>query len=124
MAKKSSAMARLVTSIEVKQPDGSLISVPVSAEDNTKANKIMASKMRSMFESTMKKYQDAEQTLTPKELKEMADAARAIAEFSGEIYKSGDVIQEEDGPSVKQAEPSSEIPGGDFELDQVEDKKT
>lgn len=99
--KKSSALARLVDSIEIKNADGSTTLVPVSKADNDTANKILASQMRSLLQKSIVKFGDLA-LMTPKELKELAEAARSVAEFSGEVYKSGDSI--EDG-SEKPVEP-------------------
>ena len=94
--KKSSTLARLFTSIEVKHPDGTSMLVPVTAEDNTIANKILASQMRDLISRSIAKFGSLDM-MTPKELKEITEAARNIAEFSGEVYKSGDLPQDEDG---------------------------
>jgi hypothetical protein len=97
MAKKSSALGRLVSCIEIKTPDGEVMLVPISAEDNITSNKILASKMRRLIEDNMKSYSG--KIMTPKELKELAEAARSVAEFSGEVYKQGEPL--EDGKPTK-----------------------
>jgi hypothetical protein len=109
--KKSSALARLVTSIEIKNPDGSLTLVPVSAEDNTTANKILASQMRDLISRSIAKFGSLDM-MTPKELKEITEAARNIAEFSGEVYKSGDFPQ--DGDSGEKHVDQSSVEPIDF----------
>ena len=81
-AKKSAALARLVEAIEIKNPDGTTTMVPVSAEANSIANKIMASQMRALMQKSIEKFMSIDH-MTPKELKEFTEAARNIAEFSG-----------------------------------------
>lgn len=98
--KKSAALARLVDSIEIKNPDGTTLMVPVSADANAVLNKIMASQMRALIQKSMEKFAGQDH-LTPKELKELTEAARNVAEFSGEVYKAGEEINE---PGEKKAE--------------------
>lgn len=99
-SKKSGALARLVSSIEISNPDGTITHVPVSAEDNSTANKILASQMRELISKSIHKFGGLD-VMTPKELKELTEAARNVAEFSGEVYKSGEVIE----TGEKRAEP-------------------
>jgi hypothetical protein len=99
--KKSGAVARLVESIEIHNADGSTTMVPVTAEDNSKANKILASQMRDLITKSIVKFGGLA-IMTPKELKELTEAARNIAEFSGEVYKSGETIET---GSIKRVEP-------------------
>ncbi len=104
MAKKSAALARLVESIEITNADGTKLMVPVSAEANATLNKIMASQMRALIQKSMEKFADVDH-MTPKELKELTEAARNVAEFSGEVYKSGEEINE---PGEKRVDPVSD----------------
>lgn len=92
-AKKSAVLARLVEAIEIRNPDGTTTMVPVSAEANSIANKIMASQMRALMQKSIEKFMDMPH-MTPKELKEFTEAARNIAEFSGEVYKAGEEVRE------------------------------
>lgn len=103
-AKKSAALARLVEAIEIKNPDGTTTMVPVSAEANSIANKIMASQMRALMQKSIEKFMGIDH-MTPKELKEFTEAARNIAEFSGEVYKAGEEVKE---PGEKKVEAISE----------------
>lgn len=98
--KKSGALARLVSSIEINNPDGTVTHVPISAEDNSTANKILASQMRELISKSIHKFGGLD-VMTPKELKELTEAARNVAEFSGEVYKSGESIE----TGEKRAEP-------------------
>lgn len=102
--KKSAALARLVESIEIKNNDGTTLMVPVSAEANDILNKILASQMRSLIQKSMEKFANQDH-MTPKELKELTEAARNVAEFSGEVYKSGEEINE---PGEKKVESTAD----------------
>ncbi len=99
--KKSAALARIVESIEITSDDGTKLLVPVSAEANATLNKIMASQMRALIQKSMEKFADQDH-MTPKELKELTEAARNVAEFSGEVYKAGEEINE---PGEKKVDP-------------------
>lgn len=90
--KKSSTLARLMDSVEIKNTDGDTVMVPVTAEDNIIANKILASQMRALIQKSIQKF-GGQDFLTPKELKELTEAARNVAEFSGEVYKPGDSLE-------------------------------
>lgn len=103
--KKSAALARLVESIEITNPDGTKLLVPVSAEANATLNKIMASQMRALIQKSMEKFANQDH-MTPKELKELTEAARNVAEFSGEVYKAGEEINE---PGEKKVEPTGDV---------------
>jgi predicted DNA-binding transcriptional regulator YafY len=60
---------------------------------------VMAAQIRNLIQRTLKAYKDKEIMPTPKELKEIAEAARNAAEFSGEIYKGADEVE---APGTKQ----------------------
>src|SRR5258708_7500375 len=87
--KRKSQAGNVIQSIEVTNKDGSVVAVPLTAEDNSNANKILASQVRNLIQKTIEKYNEA--TLTPKELKDLASAAKELADFSGEVYKSGEL---------------------------------
>lgn len=99
--KKSGALARLVESIEIKNPDGTITQVPVTKEDNDNLNKILASQMRDLIQKSIHKFAGQDH-MTPKELKELTEAARNVAEFSGEVYKAGESLDEN---NVKRVDP-------------------
>jgi len=84
--KGSSALTRLVPSTTVRI-DGHDVMVPNGVSENANANRLLASQMRDLFQRQLKKYKDGDVGMTPKELKELSDAARNIAEFSGIVYK-------------------------------------
>jgi hypothetical protein len=115
MAKKSSALGRLVECIEIKNADGTTTMVPISSEDNSRSNKILASQVRTLLQENIKSYSG--KIMTPKELKELAEAAKSVAEFSGEVYKSGDTM--DDGKTTKKAgavQPSPETDDIKFDV--------
>lgn len=93
MAKKptTTSLAKLIgNSIVVKDNDESEgIVVPMGPEQNRMANMLLAAQMRQMIRDMMKRYKEKDATLTPKELKDLAESARTLAEFSGTIYTGG-----------------------------------
>lgn len=121
MAKKSSTLARLITSIEVKQVDGTILNVPVGQEDNATANKILITQVRSMVTDAIKTYREKGAVLTPKDLRELAGAARDVADSSNEIYKQGDLPDPSGQPNEKKLEPLADII--DFSAFKPEDSK-
>jgi hypothetical protein len=103
MAKKSSALSRLITSIEVKDENGTL-SVPVSKESNSLANKVLITRIRTMIEESIKEWKMKGLSLTPKELRELAGAARDVADSSNLIYGDGEDIVDPSSKPEKDAE--------------------
>ena len=103
--KRKSQVVNVIESIEVKNKDGSIVAVPLTAEDNSNANKILASQVRNLIQKTIEKYNEA--TLTPKELKDLASAAKELADFSGEVYKSGDLNPNDTEKKAEKVDDSS-----------------
>jgi len=91
MAKDKKALTRLIPH-NVITKDGVEVMVPTGQAENSMANKFLASQMRHMLHEQIKKYNDGEIRLTPKELKDLTEAARNVAEFSGVVYKESDEI--------------------------------
>ena len=93
MAKKpqTTSLSKLIgNSIVVKDSDESEgIVVPMGAEENRMANMLLAAQMRQLIRDAMKKYKEKEALLTPKELKDLAETAKTVAEFSGTVYSGG-----------------------------------
>lgn len=97
MAKKEpkNALARLVpNSLFIKTDDGESIVVATTAAENSILNMVMASQLRARLQDAMKKWKDMDTVPTPKEMKDMAEAASIIAKFSGEVYAKGDTVSE------------------------------
>src|SRR6476660_1772740 len=99
----SASLARIVRSLEVTI-DGETIRVPVGKEENRIASMVSAAQMRDLIQSQMKKYKEGEIQLTPKELKDLAEALHTVAKFSGEVYASEDDIAQ-DGEDTKKEDP-------------------
>ncbi len=86
-ARKSTALERLIPKrIEVKTDSGVII-VAGNAEENKILNYLLAAQIRDVMKNTIQKLKDQEVMLTPKELKELADAGKSLAEFSATVYK-------------------------------------
>lgn len=83
-------------SVSVKLADGTTVIVPTDRDSNRVASAIVAAKVRHLLEKSLKKYNDMDVTPTPKDLKDLAEAAASLARSSGEVYKEaeGDI-----GPS-------------------------
>lgn len=97
MAKKEpkNALARLVpNSLFIKTDDGESIVVATSATENAILNMVMASQLRARLQEALKKWKEMDSVPTPKEMKDMAEAAAIIAKFSGEVYSKGDTVSE------------------------------
>lgn len=107
MARKLvTTLARLLPkSIEVKA-DGKAVIVAGNAEENRILNYFLAAQIRDLLEENLKRYKDLEKLLTPRELKELADAGRTLSEYSATVYKEGEPIE----PSEQKVEPTSDIP--------------
>lgn len=110
MAKKENkdqgALARLVPH-QVVNVDGHDVMVPNGTAENANANKLLASQMRTLIQKNIKKFNDQDIRLTPKELLDMAAAAAKIAEFSGVVYKEAEQGPD-DKPQMKQADVSDD----------------
>lgn len=91
----STELAKLIPdSIEIKDGED-IIRVAGNAEENRILNYLLAAQIRSLIERNVKKFAELESPLTPRELKEIADAGRSLAEFSAEIYKSAEPVHPE-----------------------------
>lgn len=100
MAKKNKdekALSALIPSaFQVQIPDGKIVTVAGNQDENRILNYILAGQVRQIIEKNLKMYADLEKPLTPKEMKEMADAARSLAEFSAEVYKGPEVTPQDE----------------------------
>lgn len=106
--KKSSALARIVQCIEITNKDGTTTLVPVSKEDNARANKVLASQIRALIQANIASYQG--KIMLPKELKEIADAAKTIADFSGEVYKDNETVGDSEEKNVTGNDKAAPLP--------------
>lgn len=85
---------RLFEALTVTDPTGEQVLVPINKEENNIANQFMASRMRHLLHKQIDSYREKDVTLTPKELKDLTDSAKNIAEFSGEVYAKSDPLPE------------------------------
>lgn len=80
---------------------GSEIRVASNKDENAVMNMIVVSQMRNLIQENIKKYKEQDIQLTPKELKELADAAKSIADFSLNVYKDAEPLKDRDAKGVK-----------------------
>jgi hypothetical protein len=80
------------SSVRVDDGKGGNFLVPSGQVENRIANQILASQMRHLIQEHIKTFRDKEAVLTPKEIRDMAEAARSVATFSGEVYSQGESI--------------------------------
>lgn len=108
--KSAGTLARIIGSSVMVKTEGGDVLVPTGPSENKIANMILASQMRHMIQAALKTYSDKQATLTPKEIKDMADAAKAVASFSAEVYATADGLVEKDNdPKVVSEEKPEEV---------------
>ncbi len=99
---QSTSLSKLIgKSIVVKdgENDADGIIVPMGPEENRMANMLLAAQMRQVIREMMKRYKERDALLTPKELKDLADSAKILTEFSGNVYSGGQFeVQPKSGP--------------------------
>ncbi len=77
-------------SVDIKMPGGATIIVPSDKSGNRVANMILAAQIRAMIQKNLKRYDDQDMLATPKDLKDLAEAAKSLHQFSGDVYKEDD----------------------------------
>jgi hypothetical protein len=87
-----SALTRLTPNSVDMKIDGQDIRVATDSSENRIMNMVMASQMRSLIQQSLKKFAEQDVTLTPKEIRDMAEAAKSVAAFSAEVYSVGEGI--------------------------------
>jgi hypothetical protein len=108
--KSAGTLARIIGSSVMVKTEGGDVLVPTGPSENKIANMILASQMRHMIQAALKTYSEKQATLTPKEIKDMADAAKAVASFSAEVYATSDGLVEKDNdPRVVSEEKPEEV---------------
>lgn len=60
--------------------------VPVNRDQNNLANQLVAAQIRHQIQKQLKKYEDGDTMLTPRELRDLTEAAAKLADFSGVVY--------------------------------------
>lgn len=93
--KKKDALAirRLTPNAIAVVIDGEEIFVPSNRFENAIRNQLLSAQMRDIMQNQIKKYKDSEATMSPKELADLAKAARDIASFSTEVYAVNEGIE-------------------------------
>lgn len=112
MSKKTEGKSTLlIPSTRVEQEDGTIVFVPNGPDENKRSNMVLASQVRNLIQENIKMYKQAEARLSPKELKDLADAAAAIAKFSAEVYSNAEPIRE---TGIKHADKVQDVIGVDM----------
>lgn len=123
MAKKKDrdalAITRLTPNAIDVSIDGEDVRVPTTKSENAVMNQILAAQMRNIFQRQIKSYKDDEAKMTPKELSELARAARDIAAFSTEVYAANETIE----PPKEKSSPIDDDPLDFSKLGKVEEVK-
>lgn len=97
---QSSEKKLMPNALVVKTTDGSELVLPADKNENSIANKILAAQIRQALTAAIRKYKDMDVPLTPKELKDLADAGKSVAQFSGEVYKENEEIPKSRHPDA------------------------
>ena len=87
MAKGQELTSLLPKTVEIKA-DGITVRVAGNAQENTIMNYFMLAQVRALIQENVKRYMEKDITVTPKELKDLVEAAKGLAESSTSVYKS------------------------------------
>ncbi len=93
--------------------NGKELRVASNKAENNMMNMIVMAQMRHMIQNHLKRYEDEERLLTPKEVKDMADAIKAMAGASQDIYSLG----ENDAPKRQEVAAEKDMPLGAITFD-------
>jgi hypothetical protein len=106
-ASKKSAIERLTPNAITVRVNGEDVRVATSREEDQIMNMFLAARIRNVLNKTMDDYKNDEVKLTPKEIRDLAAAARDIATFSAEVYAAAEPIK--DSPKPTEAPDATEI---------------
>lgn len=102
--KKNSSLTKLTpNSVDVKVGDET-IRVATDAAENKVMNMILMSQMRAYLQNQLQIYSQEGIKFTPKELKDLASAARDIAEGSELVYTKGEINEGDEKEADKTKE--------------------
>lgn len=121
--KKSKALvaSSLAPKSIVVSVNGEEVMVPQDKHENAVLNFFLAARMRKVFENHLDMYKQDELKMSPKEIRDLAAAARDIAAFSAEIYAANEPI-ETGGEKKAQEVETEDIPFDDLsKLPEVKD---
>lgn len=76
--------------ISVQEADGKTLIIPSDKSGNRVANMILAAQIRTLIQTSITTYKEKDMLPTPKDLKDLAEAAKSLHQFSGEVYKEDD----------------------------------
>lgn len=80
------ALSNLVPDSFVLTINESEIRIAANKHENAILSMISAGQMRALLDEQIKKYRDRDMILQPREMRDLAAAARDIAAFSAEVY--------------------------------------
>jgi hypothetical protein len=96
-------------SVSVTLDDGTIVLIPADKNGNRIANMVVAAEVRHIIQKSIKTYRDKDMLPTPKDLKDLAEAAKSLANFSGEIYKEDDGGLNEKPKVAERVKPSEDV---------------
>ena len=97
---QSKQLSKLVPeSVSISIEGSSPVLVATTARENRFLNYFIAAQIRDMIQRSIAANRDKDNVATPKELRDLAEAGRALAQFSAELYQDDQPI-----PGIKQAE--------------------
>lgn len=103
--KKQATEKMFSNALVVRRENGQKLLVPVSGSDNKAANQIMASMVRDLVKQNIDLYKESGMALKPKELADLATAAKLAAELSYDAY-----IKDDDGVPSSANHPPADGP--------------
>lgn len=113
--KENRALAMIApNAIKVKINDTDVF-VASDRDENCALNMVVAAQLRAVLQAHLKMYKDKDRELTPKELKELTEAAKNISDFSGMLYEGGANLNDKSGKEEKTAEKVDTIDAISFE---------
>lgn len=96
---KKSAIERLTPNAITVRVNGEDVRVATSREEDQVMNMFLAARIRNVLNKTMDDYKNDDVKLTPREIKDLASAARDIATFSAEVYAAAEPIKDSPKPT-------------------------
>ena len=96
------SLARLTPESQILIVDGDELRIAGNAAENSLLSKVLASQIRERVQLTLKQYRDDGLKFSPKELRDIAEAGKAVTELCGNAFK------DELPNPMKQAQPAEE----------------
>lgn len=100
---KKLAIAMLTPNSFTISVDGESVKVASDKTENAIMNMFLASRMRHVLEQHLDEYKKGEKLMSPRELRDLAGAARDIAAFSAEVYAANEPIAPAQEKPVEQS---------------------